>query len=46
MLPIISTLEEGKVKIITRSNETKFFDIDGGVIEVNSNKIILLAESI
>jgi F-type H+-transporting ATPase subunit epsilon len=44
--PIISTLEEGKVKVITGNNETKYFDIDGGVIEVNSNRIILLAENL
>ncbi len=43
--PIISTLEAGKVKIITAGKETKFFEIDGGLIEVKQNKIILLAES-
>lgn len=42
--PIISTLDAGKVKVIEEDNNEKFFDISKGVIEVNKNKIILLAE--
>lgn len=41
--PIISTLEEGKVKVVTDEG-TKMFSIDGGIIEVKNNNIILLAE--
>jgi F-type H+-transporting ATPase subunit epsilon len=42
--PIIAIIGHGKVKVIAESGEKKFFDIDGGVIEVKDNKIILLAE--
>ncbi len=44
--PIISTLEEGKIKIITTEKEIKYFHLSGGLIEVKDNSIILLAESI
>ena len=44
--PIISTLDEGKIKIISPEGETKFFDIGGGVIEAKQNNIIILAESV
>ncbi len=44
--PIISTLGVGKVKVIDEEGQTHFFNIDQGVIEVNHNKIILLAEKI
>lgn len=40
--PLISTLEEGKVKIIDKDNEERFFDINGGVIEILKNNIIIL----
>jgi len=42
--PIISTLITGKVKIKTASG-TQSFDVNGGVVEVLKNKIIVLAES-
>ena len=44
--PIISTLEEGPVKIIDPEGSETIFNIGGGVIEAKENKIILLAESI
>lgn len=45
--PIISTLGKGKVKVVEIENDKElFFEIDKGVIEVNKNKIILLAEKI
>jgi F-type H+-transporting ATPase subunit epsilon len=44
--PIISSLTLGKVKIITSDGTQQFFTIDGGVIEVKDNHIILLAESL
>lgn len=44
--PIISTLEEGLVKIIDPEGAETIFNIGGGVIEAKENKIILLAESI
>ena len=42
--PIISTLKKGKIKIISESNQTEFIEINGGVIEMMKNKIIILAE--
>jgi F-type H+-transporting ATPase subunit epsilon len=44
--PIISTLDKGKIKIIDNSDKTSYFDISGGVIEVKSDLIIILAESL
>ena len=44
--PIISTLEKGPVIIIDQAGNETIFEIDGGVIEVKLNKIILLADSV
>ena len=44
--PIISTLENGPVIIVDMANNESIFEINGGVIEVKANKIILLAESV
>jgi F-type H+-transporting ATPase subunit epsilon len=44
--PIISTLDNGTVIIVDQDNNEKRYEIDGGVIEVKMNKIILLAESV
>ncbi len=41
--PLISALAEGKVKIKKSGNE-QFFDINGGVIEVLNNKVLILAQ--
>ncbi|MHA7112516.1 ATP synthase F1 subunit epsilon [Sunxiuqinia elliptica] len=43
--PIISTLEKGTIKVVDKDKQTHFFDVDGGVVETKSNKIIVLAES-
>ena len=43
--PIISTLETGHIKIVDIKGGTQFFEVDGGVIEVKNNKIIVLAET-
>jgi len=42
--PIISSLTKGKVRIIDNNNKTDFFEINGGVIEMQNNKIIVLAD--
>ncbi len=42
--PLISTLEKGKIRIITDDDETKHIDIQGGIIEVERNNIIVLAD--
>ncbi len=41
--PLISALERGKIKIKNNGKE-EFFDINGGVIEVLENKVLILAE--
>ncbi|SFE72470.1 ATP synthase F1 subunit epsilon [Sunxiuqinia elliptica] len=43
--PIISTLEKGTIKVVDKDKQIHFFDVDGGVVETKSNKIIVLAES-
>ncbi|MDC0249583.1 ATP synthase F1 subunit epsilon [Flavobacteriales bacterium] len=42
--PIISTLKTGEIRVITSNNNTEIFDINGGVIEMQNNKIIVLAD--
>jgi F-type H+-transporting ATPase subunit epsilon len=43
--PIISSLEHGIVKIIDQQDEEEFFDIQGGVIEVMKNKVVILSDA-
>ncbi len=42
--PIISTLEQGRIKVIEDNNKKIFFEIEGGVIEVSKNNVIVLAD--
>ncbi len=42
--PIISTLTKGKVRVIDNNNNTDYFDINGGVVEMQNNKVIVLAD--
>ena len=42
--PLISILKKGKVKIIDNNKNTEFFEIEGGLIEVLKNKVLILAE--
>ena len=44
--PIISTLDNGLVRMVDQEDREIIYEISGGVIEVKSNKIILLADSI
>jgi F-type H+-transporting ATPase subunit epsilon len=43
--PIVSTLESGSVIIVDDAGIEKIVEIDGGVIEVKANRIILLADA-
>ena len=43
--PIISTLEKGSIKVKDLNGKEFFFEVDGGVVENKSNKIIVLVES-
>jgi F-type H+-transporting ATPase subunit epsilon len=42
--PIISTLTKGKVKIKSAQGN-QAFDVQGGIVEVLKNKVVILAES-
>jgi F-type H+-transporting ATPase subunit epsilon len=42
--PIISTLSNGEIRVTTHDKDTKKFNINGGVIEMQNNKIIVLAD--
>jgi len=44
--PIISTLDNGSVIMVDQNDKEIVYEINGGVIEVKSNKIILLADSV
>jgi F-type H+-transporting ATPase subunit epsilon len=43
--PLISTLERGRIRVTTNKGQ-EFFTVDGGVVEVLNNRIIVLAESV
>lgn len=43
--PLISTLENGRIRV-TSASGNQFFNVDGGVVEVLKNKIIVLAEAV
>lgn len=42
--PIISALSKGNIRIITTDNKTEKLPINGGVIEMQNNKIIVLVD--
>ncbi len=44
--PIISSLDKGALKIIPKSGQEIHYEIEGGVIEVSHNKVIILVEKI
>jgi F-type H+-transporting ATPase subunit epsilon len=44
--PIVSTLEKGLVIMVDQAGIETRYEINGGVIEVKMNKIILLAEAV
>tara|TARA_B100000214_G_scaffold156433_1_gene112184 strand:- start:201 stop:437 length:237 start_codon:yes stop_codon:yes gene_type:complete len=42
--PIISTLEKGEIRVINTNKNVENFNVNGGVIEMQNNKIIVLAD--
>lgn len=42
--PLISVLKQGKIKLVDDTKQTLFFDVKGGVVEINNNRIIVLAD--
>lgn len=43
---LISTLDQGNIKVVDIEGNKKFFKIESGVIEVSNNKIVVLAEMV
>tara|TARA_B100000795_G_scaffold269434_1_gene258780 strand:- start:8 stop:253 length:246 start_codon:yes stop_codon:yes gene_type:complete len=43
--PVVSALGIGNLVVVTE-NETIEFNLNGGVVEMNNNKVIVLAEAI
>lgn len=42
--PIISILDQGSVKVLQKGKEVELIHIQGGVVEVKKNNIIILAD--
>jgi F-type H+-transporting ATPase subunit epsilon len=42
--PIIASLKKGLVRVVNDKNITEEFDINGGIVEMLYNKVVLLAE--
>lgn len=45
-VPIISALDKGRIVIRTTAQQEQVVVVDGGVVEVLNNKIIVLAEAV
>ncbi|MFT4546016.1 MAG: F-type H+-transporting ATPase subunit epsilon [Bacteroidia bacterium] len=43
--PIVSSLTKGRIKVEVLNGDIQYFEIGGGVVEMNNNKVIVLAES-
>lgn len=42
--PLISVLKQGKIKVEVKGDTPVFFEVNGGVIEVLENHVLILAE--
>lgn len=42
--PVISTIQKGKIKVVENDDKELFFDVNGGVVEILKNNIIVLAK--
>lgn len=42
--PIISSLEKGKIRVVTNDGEEKLFEIRGGVIKSQHNDLLILVQ--
>jgi F-type H+-transporting ATPase subunit epsilon len=42
--PLISVLKKGQVRVVNKNEAPQLFEINGGVIEVLDNKVLILAE--
>lgn len=43
--PIISTLDIGVVRLMTEQNQALYYAVSGGFVEMNDNRLTLLAEA-
>ncbi|KAA3652908.1 MAG: ATP synthase F1 subunit epsilon [Bacteroidetes bacterium] len=41
---LVATLKAGKILVVDNANKEQEFEVKGGVVEINHNKIIVLAE--
>jgi F-type H+-transporting ATPase subunit epsilon len=44
--PIISTLSEGSIKVITPEDQSHYFNVSGGVMEMKDNTVVILVEKL
>lgn len=42
--PIVSALKQGTLRLATSTNETKTFEIRGGVIKCQQNQVLILVQ--
>jgi len=42
--PLISILKKGRIKVVGKDASPQFYDIQGGVIEILRNHVLILAE--
>lgn len=42
--PLISALKKGSIKVVDKASANHQFDINGGVVEVLNNRVIVLAD--
>ncbi len=42
--PLISVLQTGKIKVMDSDKKLQYFEVNGGVVEVTKNKVLILAE--
>jgi F-type H+-transporting ATPase subunit epsilon len=43
--PIVSSLGKGSIKVELMDGDIEHYEIGGGVVEMNNNKVIVLAEN-
>ena len=42
--PLIAVLKKGNIRILDKGKQEQIFEVKGGVVEVNANKILVLSE--
>ena len=42
--PMIATLKNGNIELVEENNQKQSFTVNGGVVEILNNKVIVLAE--